>query len=154
MATLLSAASGNFTSSATWRTVANYQEVAGVAPATPSTATTITTTDTNVNTVTPGAITVSGVILQMRSRVASPTGTMTVSIFNVTTSTTVATVTVNVSQIPNTNATSAVGNHGIGFIYFPFASNVTLVAGQAYTIRAVTSTTTQVTIWSTACCVS
>jgi len=97
MATLVSVQSGNFLDASTWDVVnaASFLDSV-VAPGT------VTTTPTNSTAFTPGAITTSGILIQILNTTTSPSGTFTVALFNTTAGAAVAgaTVTVNVSDLP------------------------------------------------------
>lgn len=140
MAILFSTQSGNFTDASTWDVVnsASFMDSR-------TTLQSLSSTQTNATTAfTPGAITTSGVILQMGGRITSPSGTLTVRLFNNTTSAIVKDVVVNVTDLPSTGA---VGTGYIGWTYFKFDSDVTLIAGNQYSIRAFTSVTTQISVY-------
>jgi hypothetical protein len=145
MATLVSRATGNFTSSTTWET---YDSTSYLDSNAGTTA--ISTSNLDSATFTPGAITVTGVALKLNTRIASPTGTFTVTLRNSTGSVDVTSVTVNVSDLPyyaNTGSTSL----GLGWVFFKFSSPQTLLAATAYLIRCVCSSTgSQVTLWRNA----
>lgn len=141
MATLIACATGNFTASSSWATGANeLDSVAGT--------TTVTTGNTDGQTFTPGAITVDGIALKIRSRASSPSGTFTVTLRNSTDATDVASVTVNVSDLPigiDTNGSAVYVNQG--WTFFKFGSNQLLTAGKSYLIRVTTSASTQVVLY-------
>lgn len=134
MATLLSVSSNTFTTAATWALCNSTAESDSDAANTA-----LTTSDTSSNTFTPGAITIDGVAVKVATVSASPTGTITITLFNSTDSTTVTSVTVNVADL------GARGWH-----FFKFSGSQTLTAGKAYLIRAKTSSSTQVNLYSTA----
>jgi hypothetical protein len=141
MATLVSIQNGNFTSSTTWDVVNATSFLDSVV-----TTATVTTTPTNSTTFIPGAIVVSGVIVQIADRIqSSPSGTFTVTLFNNTSGISVATVTVNVSDLPVTAGTF--GARGLGWAHFQFASSVTLLAGVSYAVRLSTSVANQVSVY-------
>ena len=136
MANLVSITSGNLTSAATW----------GVADTTSlqltvSSSTTITTSQLGLPGVTPGAIIVSGLVARFATVTATPSGTLTVQLYNLSTASATASVTINVSDLPS-YAVNA-GN-GCGYFYFKFGSPVTLTAGQSYTMRMATSASNQI----------
>lgn len=87
---------------------------------------------------TPGVITVAGVAIKLATRVGSPTGTITVELYNSTGSLSIASTTINVSDLP------ASGN---GWQYFKFGSSVTLLGVTNYVIRVSTSSSAQCTLY-------
>jgi hypothetical protein len=144
MAVLQSIQTGNFLDASTWGLVdsTSYLDSRTTEQALSPTETSATTAFT------PGAITVAGVALQVGTRVATPTGTMTVRLFNNTAGTTVKNVVINVADLPNTNGTLNGGF--IGWTYFKFDSNVTLIAGNQYSVRAFVSVSSTVTVYRNA----
>lgn len=80
----------------------------------------------------PGIIEVDGVAIKIASTLASPTGTISVQLYNSTDSIAVAgtEVTINASDI----ASATTGN--IGWVFFKFGSPVTLEAAHNYTVQA------------------
>lgn len=134
MATLLSAADGNFTSSSTWKVVDATSFVDSVVAATSS-----STAGANSTAFTPGAITVEGAAIQIRERSSSLGGTITVSLWNTTANAQVTgtAVTINISDLPDTYG--LVNSRGMGWAYFKFASPVTLLAATNYAVRVATS---------------
>jgi len=139
MAILFSNQSGNFTDSSTWSVVnaASYLDSRINLQA-------LTSSENQSAAFTPGAITTSGIILQVGGRVTAPTGTMTVRLFNNTASAIVKDVTVNVSDLPNTNSTST---GYIGWTYFKFDADVLLIAGNSYSIRAFSSVNSVISVY-------
>ncbi|OPX88990.1 MAG: hypothetical protein A4E53_01723 [Pelotomaculum sp. PtaB.Bin104] len=135
MAKLITCATGNFTAAGTWQTC----DTNGDNIATLGNAVALTTSVVYTPTFTPGAITVDGVLLCLSYRNGT-TGTMTVELYNHTDSASVASVTVNVSDLP------PVTNGKIGYVFFHFADQ-TLIAGKAYKIGASTSSSSQVTLY-------
>ena len=142
MATLLNTGSGNFSNANIWNVVDATSFLD-----TRATSVTITTSPTATNTFIPGAITVQGVAIQLSGRTATPTGTITVQLYNSTTSANVTSSVVNVSDLPNT---SAVGANNLGWTYFKFASPQNLVAAQNYVIRLNTSVANTVSCYVSA----
>jgi hypothetical protein len=133
MATLISIASGNFTSSSTWAVVDSTSMLQ-------STANTVTVGTSNIDsqTFTPGAITVDGVAVLVSSRSSSPgSNTFTVTLRNSTDSVDVASVTVNVSDVVN----------NIHWMFLKFSSPQTLTAGKSYLVRCVASASSMVTLY-------
>ena len=144
MAVLQSIQTGNFLDASTWGLVdsTSYLDSRTAEQA-------LSPTETNATTAfTPGAITVAGVALQVGTRVATPTGTMTVRLFNNTAGTTVKNVVINVADLPNTGGVSSGGF--IGWMYFKFDSNVTLIAGNQYSVRAFVSVSGTVNVYRNA----
>lgn len=139
MATLIACADGNFTSSSTWATGASELD-------SQANNFDVTTTPTDGSNFTPGAITVDGILVKLRTRAASPTGTFTVALRNTTDSTTAATVTVNVSDLPANALDDASSPLMNGWMLFQFSS-VLLTAGKNYAIRLSTSSASQVNLW-------
>jgi hypothetical protein len=144
MAVLQSIQSGNFLDASTWGLVDSSSYLDS------RVSETILTTSQTVGTsvFTPGAITVAGVSLQLGGRLSPTSGTMTVRLFNNTAASVVKDVVINVADLPNTNG-FANGSY-IGWTYFKFDANVTLVAGNSYSIRVFTSVTNQITIFRNA----
>jgi hypothetical protein len=110
---------------------------------------TVTTTPTNSTAFTPGAITTSGILIQILNTTTSPSGTFTVALFNTTAGAAVAgaTVTVNVSDLPAVLSTRT-GARGLGWAYFKFASDITLLAATNYAVRLSTSVANQITVYT------
>lgn len=133
MATLISAANGNFTSAGSWglvdATAYLDSEAATVV---------LSSSNTDSQTFVPGAITVDGVAVKLAARAASPSGTMSLTLRDSTAGSDVETVTVNVSDLP------VAGN---GWVFFKFASSHVLSGTDSYLIRAVTSGANQVTLY-------
>ena len=140
MAILHSISNGNFTSSSTWGVIDATSYLDSRAAST-----TLTTSAVASSTFIPGAITISGVSIQVLGRIAIPlTSTITLQLFNSTSSTVITSVTINVSDLPNT------GNQATpyaGWTYFKFSSNQTLVAGNSYSIRLLTSSGSLVSVY-------
>ena len=132
MAILLSVSTGNLSATASWGVVepTSFQ---GTPNVTLTSTITVTTLITGTGFVLASAITVAGVALQLSGRVASPTGTLNVQLFDVTGATIIAQVTINISDLPNSQV---VGNNHIDWTYFKFSSPVTTVPGRTYAIRA------------------
>lgn len=134
MANLIAVANGNLSSASTWglcdTTSANDTEASSVL---------LTTSFADSTAFTPGAITVDGVAVKFRQVNNIPTGTLILTLRNSTGAVDVSTVTINVSDIP----ASVQGNNG-GWVFFKFASSVTLIAATAYTIRMRTTNASQI----------
>jgi hypothetical protein len=141
MATLHARADGNFTSAATWGTVDATSLLDSEANNS-----VLTTAYVSSSTFTPGAIEVDGVAVKIATRAASPTGTMSVRLFNATAAAAVAgtEVTINVSDIVSA---SLLRN---GWLFLRFAAPVTLIAATNYTVQAMTSSATQVNLYRNA----
>jgi hypothetical protein len=138
MATYLAAADGNFSAGSTWALVDSTSFLDSEANSTAS-----TTAVKYSAAFTPGAITVDGCAIKLGSRVASPTGTITLQLFNSTGALTVATVTINASDIQSTVTR-------YGWVFFKFAAPVTLLAATAYEIGLFTSVAGTVTFFRNA----
>lgn len=139
MATLISRATGNFTASGTWETIDSTSYLDSSAGTTA-----VGTTNLDSATFTPGVITVTGIALKIASRIASPTGTFTVTLRNSTAGSDVTSVTVNVSDLPY-YATSSLGH---GWVFFKFGSSQVLAAATNYLVRVVCSNSgSQVTLY-------
>jgi hypothetical protein len=145
MAILLSVSTGNLSATASWAVVepTSFQ-------GTPNTA--VTSTNTVVTLVTgtsftlASSVTVAGVALQLSGRVVSPTGTLNVQLFDNTGAAIIGQVTINISDLPNSNG---VGNNHIDWTYFKFASPVTTIAGRTYAIRTQVSVGSQYSYYYT-----
>lgn len=139
MATLHSIQSGNFLDASTWGVVDSTSYVDA------KTEQALSTIQTNASVAfIPGAITVAGISLQMGTRVVAPTATLTVRLYNNTTAAVVKDVVINIADLPNTGGT--LNGTYIGWTYFKFDTNVTLIAGNQYSVRAFTSVSSQVTV--------
>ncbi len=118
-----------------------------------SASTAVTTSLQYSSTFTPGAVTIDGIAVKIASRSASPTGTVTFGLYLNAGSTLVASVTVNVSDLPTATATTGtttpVGTAEGGWFFVNFGSQL-LVAATAYKIGAVSSSSSQVNLWATA----
>lgn len=142
MATRLSVATGNFTAAGTWGLCDATSELDSEAATV-----TLSTSNTDSTAFTPGAITVDGVAVKLRTRASSPSGTMTVTLRNSTAGSDVASVTINISDLP-VNALDSSGNPLVnGWIFFKFGSSQLLLAATNYLIRAATSANSQVTLY-------
>lgn len=135
MATLLATVTGNMTAAGSWQGVNNLRDYTSVQV--------IDTTMRGATGVTPGAITIDGLLVKIGYRTAtSPSGTMSVELYNSTDVAVVAgtTVTINSSDVPLINAVS---QQNAGWYYFKFSAPVTLIAGKAYYPRLSTSASSQ-----------
>lgn len=143
MPTLICAQSGDFTAASTWRVVDNTSYLDSEAQNT-----IISTTNLDSPTFTPGAITVDGIAIKVRSRATSPTGTFTVTLRNATAGTNVTSVTVNVADL---NVEGNTTSGGIGWCFFKFSAPQLLLAATNYLVQLVCSSTgTQITVWRNA----
>jgi hypothetical protein len=138
MAVLFSVQSGDWTTSTTWKVV-DPTSFAN----TETSATTLITTFQTSSAFTPGAITVEGIAVKVTSRVASPSGTITIRLSTGGSAVTGTTVTLNVSDLPLTTLSVPTSFY---WCYFKFASPVTLLAATAYNVQAATSVTSQVSL--------
>lgn len=131
MATRISCATGNLSAAGTWKsTDAGGDQLTGGQVGA------VLTSVGYSNNFTAGAVTVDGVLLNLVSINASPTGTMTVTLRNTTGGVDVATVTCNVSDL------NADGN---GWYCFTF-TGVLLLAATSYAVGVVTSSSSQVSL--------
>jgi len=142
MAILHSIQSGNFTDPSTWGLVDPASALI-----TKVTTVTLSTSISTSNTFVPGAITVQGVSIQFSGVATIPSGTLTVELYNSTTSSSIRTITINVTDL---TTTGGVGANNFGWVYFKFLSNVTLVSGNSYSIRMSTSVASMVSVYSSA----
>lgn len=138
MATLLSIGTGNFTAAGTWGTV----DATSLSDSQAAN-TTLTTSYQTSSTFTPGAITISGIAIQIATRQGS-TGTITVALDLATVDVPGTVVTINVSDIA---AITTLGD--ARWYVFKFAAPVLLVAATVYGVKAKTSSASQVNLYST-----
>lgn len=140
MADRVALASGNFTAAGSWGAGdATMRKVDG------TTATQVTASNLDSGAFTPGAITVDGVLLNIASRVASPSGTMTVTLRNSTAGTNVTSVTINNADLP------AVGTSAVapgGWIFFKFSASQVLLGATNYVIRITSSVANQCQLYA------
>lgn len=129
--------SSNFTS-ANWKTIDATSYLNSTA-----TAAYATGTYTATQNFTPGAITVEGVALRLQFISATPAGTFNVQLWNSTDAVQAALVTCNVADLA-TIGVKALGSNG--WVYFKFASPVTLTAAKAHQVRVLSSSATQVSL--------
>lgn len=141
MARLIATATGNLTSSSTWATTDSTALVTEGGTAT----TTLTTSSQNSANFAPGAITVDALAIKVTSRAAgSPTNTMTVVLYDATSSSAVATVNVPVADIPAGNATTG---QRPGWILISLGGSILLEAGKNYQVRlSLNNTSTAVAV--------
>jgi hypothetical protein len=131
MAVKLATTNGNLTTAGTWQDVVNLRDYASSVQACDQ-------TFRGATPVTPGAITIDGLVGKMGYRgQASPTGTFSIRLYNSTAAAAVAgtTVTINSSDVPITGRVKS----QVGWYYFKFAAPVTLIAGNGYYPQAATS---------------
>lgn len=137
MASLLTTATGNFTTAGTWGLVDSTSELDSEAGSTA-----ISTSTLDSSTFTPGTVTVDGIAIKLAARASSPSGTFTVTLRNNTSSLDVDSVTVNVSDLPAS---------GLGWVFFKFSSSHLLLGATLYDVRVVCSATgSQVTLYRNA----
>lgn len=135
MATLISIATGSFTAAGTWGvcdTTALLDSEAG--------STASTTSYVYSSTFTPGVITTDGIAVKIASRTSGATGTMSVELFNNTGSLSVATVTINATDLDNLQSSA-------GWVFFKFSSSQLLLAATAYKIGFKTSVSATVSLF-------
>ena len=142
MATLLSASTGNFTTTSTWKVV-NATSFLDSRVGSASSG----TSGQNSSSFTPGAITVEGVAIQILTRSSSLGGTLTVSLWNVTAGSQVSgtAVTIDVNDLPDVYGLN--NSVGLGWVYFKFAAPVTLLAATNYAVRVTSSVALSVTVY-------
>lgn len=132
MATLLAIATGNFTDAATWGVVDATSLLASN-----TNSTNLTTSYVSSSTFTPGAIEIDGIAVWINSRIGS-TGTISIALDQATVTVAGTEVTINVADIPSA---------GLCWVFFKFAAPVTLAAATAYSVKAKTSSATQVSLF-------
>lgn len=138
MATLLSIGTGNFTTAGTWGTV----DATSLSDSQAAN-TTLTTSYQTSSTFTPGAVTISGIAIQIATRQGA-TGTITVALDLATVDVAGTVVTINVADI------AAITTAGDARWYvFKFAAPVLLIAATVYGVKAKTSSASQVNLYST-----
>lgn len=141
MSVVISSATGNLTAAPTWSLVdaASYSnsEFANTA---------LTTASVASSPFIPAAVAIDAVAVKIASVAGSPSGTVTVELFNFTTSTIAQTLTINVSDLPACAAATAEG----GWAVFKFAGTTTPNGTDSYSVRAKTSVAAQVNLFSLA----
>lgn len=142
MATLISCATGNFTTNTTWKAADATSLLDSEANNTA-----LTTSYVASANFAPGAIVIDGIAVKLASRAASPTGTMSIKLYNSTDGADAAgtEVAVNVSDLPTCSTTE---NEG-GWFLVSFSA-VTLTAGKNYQVHAKTSSSSQVNLYRNA----
>jgi len=129
MAHLICGATGNLTSSGTWRTVDSTALITEGG----STATTLTTTSQNSANFTPGAVDVDALAVRLLSRGAgTPTNTLTLVLYDVTSSSAVVTLAIPVADLPPSNNADLCRG---GWVMFSLGGTVSLEAGKNYQVR-------------------
>lgn len=139
MATLVAAATGNFTTAATWKVA-----LATGLVVTETNSTVLTTAYTGMRspTFTPGAVTIDAIAIKLSQRVGT-TGTISVALEQGGVVVVGTEVTINVSDLPATTTANP------QWVLFKFAASVTLVAATLYTVAAKTSSASQVNVYRT-----
>lgn len=138
MANLIARGSNNFSSSNSWYSAETLS--ASIAGATASTVPTSAGASSDSAAFTPGVITTDGIVINIASISATPTGTLTVTLRNATSSTDVASVTVNISDLHALTSNTAPGS----WHFFKFSSPQTLLGVTNYKVRLVSSNSNQV----------
>jgi hypothetical protein len=139
MATLLSIASGDSTTAATWGLVDSTSFVSST-----ETAVVLTTSRVGATTFTPGAITVAGIAVKLAVRTGT-TGTMSVDLDQGGSAVAGTTVTINTADLP----VAATADLNGGWHYFEFATPVTLLGATAYSVKCKTSSSSQISLFAT-----
>ena len=142
MSVLIAKASGNLTASTTWGLVDSTSYL-NAENATESLLTTAYS-GTRSSAFTPGAITIDGIAVKLCERLGT-TGTISVNLEKDSDDSQVAgtEVTINVADLPSCLETNLAG----GWIFFKFASPVTLAGATAYQVAAKTSSANMVDLW-------
>jgi hypothetical protein len=135
VATLVSIASGDWTAAETWGLCSSAAELDSE-----SANTALTTSFVYTATFVPANTEVDAILVKLASRTASPSGTISIELYNNTTSSSVATVTANISDL------AADGN---GWHCFKFAAH-TPNGADAYKIGAKTSSSSQCNLFRNA----
>jgi len=135
MSRLVSVATGFFLTDTTWGVVSGDGVVDSEAASTAISTSALTTPSFTAG----GGDTINGVALKLSARAASPSGTFTVTLRNVTLSLDLTSVTVNVSDLPSS---------GNGWQYFKFSSGQPIDPVTDYAVKVVCSATgSQVTLF-------
>lgn len=135
MATRIATANGNLTTAGTWATADATSLLVSSANNT-----NLTTSYVASSTFTPGAITIDGIAIWVNTRLGA-TGTISVALDQATVTVAGTEVTIDVADIP------ADGNC---WVLFKFAAPVLLLAATAYSVKAKTSSATQVNLFRNA----
>ena len=136
MATFVTRASGNINATATWAQALNFVATRSTNLVLLGTTTTSSNTPSFVL-----STAVDAVGLQVAGRSASPTGTMTVELYDINAASVAGTCTINVSDIVDSD-----GQNG-GWYVFKFSGGAHTAAGNTYTVRPYTSSSAQVYLW-------
>ena len=94
----------------------------------------------------PGIVTIDGLMINLASRLASPTGTMTVTLRNSDLGTDIDSVTINVADLSPETAITVLPVVTGSWHFFKFASSHALLAATNYKARVTTSNSTQVVL--------
>lgn len=137
MSTLLSCATGNFLTAATWALVDSTSFLNSEAGNSA-----LTTTYTESQSFTPGAITIDGIAVKIGAR-GGTTGTFSVRLAQAGALVAGTEVTVDAADVAAATTSLADG----GWFFFKFASPVTLAGATAYTVSAKNSTNGQTNLW-------
>lgn len=137
---LISCSNGNFSSAASWglvnnESVLNYEIASQV----------VTTSWQGSSFSLTVGITVDGVAVKLASVAASPTGTFSIRLYNGS-AIPGTTVIVNVSDLPP--CTTALGDNSGGWVFFKFASPVSLTSRPGYCVQVQTSVSNQVYLYN------
>jgi hypothetical protein len=145
--TLMSTATGNIGTTATWSVVDTTGTNAFLNSETANTA--LTTSPVASSTFTPAAETITSIGVKLASVAAAPSGTMTVKLANSTSpGSRECTLTVNVSDLAATNGTPAAATADGGWVIL--ACSASPNGTDSYTITANTSVAAQVNLFSLA----
>lgn len=141
MAVKLATANGLMTAAGTWQDVSSLSDYE-------PTQMQLVNTWQGAGAFTPGAITIDGILLKIGHRVAVPSGTVSVRLWNSTDALAVAgtTVTINVSDVPAVQVAATSAWTTVGWVYFKFAAPVALTAGKNYIVQATTSVSFMVSV--------
>jgi hypothetical protein len=142
MATKIACANGNLTAGATWADVVTASTSLLDSE---SGTTTLTTAFVESQTFTPGAVTIDGIAVKVAGRATVASGTISVRLAQAGVLVAGTGVTINVSDIQRAN--NLVADLGNGWYFFKFAAPVLLVAATAYTVSALTSVASQVSLY-------
>lgn len=140
MAIKISRATGNFLTAGTWGTVdaTSYSN-------SESATTALTTSFVESSTFTPGAITVDGLAIKLSVRTGT-TGTMSVHLAIAGVEVTGTLVAINTADLPVATTADLNG----GWIFFKFTAPVLLLGATLYSVGCKTSSSSQVSLFSTA----
>lgn len=131
MVQLAARADGNDSSASTWAVIDGTSYLNSE-----TTSTLLTNAAVQSSAFTPGAITIDGIGVKPSLRVASPTGTISIGLYQAAVLVTGTQVTINASDIA---AIGTAANVNAGWVFFKFAAPVTLLAATAYTVGALCS---------------